>query len=102
MDAFVNLIPTLGFPIVCVIALAAFVFLIYKNTTKEHKETILQVQQESRERENRLFDEIAQNREVNAQAIATIALYAERLDVIQRDINEIKEDVLIIAEKVDN
>lgn len=100
MEAFIELIPTLGFPIVCVIALAAFVFIIYRNTTKEHSETINRLQEESAAREDRLYGEIAKNREVNAQAIATIALYAERLDTIQRDVNEIKEDVLVIAEKI--
>lgn len=89
MENLIELIPTLGFPIVCVIALAAFVYLIYKNTTADGKA-----------REERLYAEIAKNREINAQAIQTIALYAEKLDVIQRDVNEIKEDIIIITDKI--
>lgn len=89
MKSLIELIPTLGFPIVCVIALAAFVYLIYKNTMAE-----------SKAREERLYEEIAKNREINAQAIQTIALYAERLEVIQRDVNEIKEDIIIITDKI--
>ena len=45
-------------------------------------------------------EEIAKNREVNAAAIETIAKYAEKLDIIQSDINEIKTDVIKISEKI--
>jgi uncharacterized membrane protein len=51
------------------------------------------------EREDKLYEEIKSNREINAQAVATIAKYAESLDVIQRDVNEIKTELTIIASK---
>ena len=38
-------------------------------------------------------------REVNAKAIETIAHYAEKLDSIQSDINEIKTDITVIMAK---
>ena len=91
-----QLISTFGFPIACVIALGIFVFIIYKDTTKNHKEDIATMQ----ERENLLYQEIGKNREVIAQAIATISKYAEKLDVIQSDVNEIKTDVIKITEKL--
>lgn len=80
-----ELISTLGFPIALVIALGWFVYKLYKASEK---------------REAELRQELKENREINAEAIKTIALYAERLDVIQRDVNEIKEDILIISDKV--
>ena len=83
--AIAELITTLGFPIACVIALGWFVWRIY---TK------------SEEREKILMDEIKENREVNAQAIGTIALYAERLTSIEDNIVVIKDDLNIIKEKV--
>jgi chromosome segregation ATPase len=46
--------------------------------------------------------EIAENRLVNEKAIETIAHYASRLDVIQSDISEIKNDIVIITTKIDN
>ncbi|MBQ9913525.1 MAG: hypothetical protein IJO73_04785 [Clostridia bacterium] len=82
LTALIELIPTLGFPIVCVIALGAFVFHIYKQTTKENAANMEKVQARCKEREEKLYEEIKENREVNAQAIATIAHYAEKLEVI--------------------
>lgn len=76
-----ELIATLGFPIACVIALGWFVFKIYKR---------------SEVREDTLMIEIGKMREVNAQAIDTIANYAQRLDIIQEDVKEIKTDISII------
>lgn len=96
----IELLPTVGFPIVCVIALGAFVFYIYKQTTKENAENMEKVQARCKEREEILFEEIKENREVNAQAIATIARYAEKLEVIQADVNEIKTDITIITERL--
>ena len=97
----VELIPTIGFPIVCVIALGAFVFHIYKQTTKENAENMEKVQERCKEREEKLYQEIKENREINAQAIATITLYAEKLEVIQDDIKEIKTDLTILTAKTE-
>lgn len=75
----VELISTLGFPIVLVLVLGWFVYRIYQDTTKA-----------SKEREDKLYKEIEKNQDINAKAIETITLYADRLDVIQKDISEIK------------
>lgn len=99
METLISAIPTLGFPIVCVLAMGAFIFYIYKNTTQENKENMEQVQARCLERENKLYEEIKANREVNASAIATIAHYAEKLDNIQEDIKEIKTDITVIKNK---
>lgn len=73
--AFTELIATLGFPIACVIALGFFVWKIY---------------QRSEVREDTLMIEIGKMREINSQAIETIAQYAEKLEAIQEDVKDIK------------
>ena len=80
----VELIPTVGFPIACVIAMAAFIFYVYKR-----------MEVNTKEREDILYNEIKENREINKKAIDTIAHYAEKLDVIQNDVNDIKSDINI-------
>jgi hypothetical protein len=85
--ALIELISTLGFPIVCVCALAFFVWHIYKQSIV---------------REDKLMTEITENRIVNEKAIETIAKYAERLTHIEDNIVEIKNDVILIKDKIDN
>lgn len=95
-----QLITTLGFPIVAVIALAWFIYQIYIKTSEDNKANMEKVQARCQAREDKLYQEIKENREVNAQAIATIAKYAEKLEVIQSDVNEIKTDITIITQKL--
>lgn len=77
MDATIwtELISTLGFPIALVIAMGFFIWTIYKQSVA---------------REEKLMQEIAENRLVNEKAIETLAVYAERLGVIENDVREIK------------
>ena len=75
----VELISTVGFPIAIVLVLGWFVYKIYTDSTKA-----------SQERESKLYVEIEKNQEINAKAIETITLYADKLEVIQEDIREIK------------
>lgn len=74
--AFVELITSVGFPIACVIALGIFVWRLYTQSVK---------------REERLMEEITENRLVNEKAINTLTLYAERIGCIEQDVKEIKE-----------
>lgn len=76
MEFWVELLSTVGFPILCVFALGWFVWHIYKQSVS---------------REAALMTEIAENRKVNEKAIETLAIYAERLGVIENDVREIKE-----------
>ena len=71
-----ELIATLGFPIALVVAMGFFIWKIY---------------QQSVTREEKLMEEIADNRAVNEKAIETLALYAERLGNIESDVKEIKD-----------
>ena len=75
---YVKLIAEVGFPIICVIVLARFIHQLYKDSVK---------------REEDLKIELAESREVNAKAIDTLATYANRLDNIQHDVEEIKDDI---------
>lgn len=79
-----SLISSVGFPVACVIVLGFFIYQLYKDSVK---------------REDKLYTQIEEGRKVNAQAIATISLYAERLDTIQEDVKEIKKDITEIMHK---
>lgn len=83
--AITTLITNLGFPIACVIALGFFVYKIYKQSVV---------------REEKLMQEITANRLVNEKAIETIAQYTERLTHIEDSITEIKNDVVLIKDKI--
>ena len=83
--ALIELIPTLGFPIVMVIALGFFVYKLW---------------QQSVDRENKLMAEITENRLVNEKAIETIAQFAERFTHIETDMELIKTDINLIKEKL--
>ena len=99
----VKIISTLGFPIAAVLAMGIFIFRIYVDMRKEKEvaraenaANMEKVQARCKEREEKLYEEIAKNREINAQAIQTISNYAAKLDSIQQDIKEIKTDITVI------
>lgn len=81
----VELVSTLGFPIAMVVAMCFLIWNIYKQSIA---------------REGVLMNEIAENRIVNAKAIETIALYAERLTHIEDNVLTIKNDVNMIKDKI--
>jgi hypothetical protein len=78
--AFVELIPTLGFPIACVIALGFFIWKIYN---------------QSIEREGKLMTEITENRLINTKFAEIIAQYEITLGEIKTDVRDIKETLNI-------
>lgn len=95
-NAISTMIASLGFPIVCCLGMGWFILKFYKDYTTDSKANMEAVQARCKEREEKLFEEIKLNREVNAQAISTIALYADRLDSIQHDVSEIKSDINLL------
>ena len=95
-----SLVSTVGFPIVCCGVMAWFIFQVFKKTTDESQRNMERVQERCREREERLYEEISKNREVNAKALETIKLYAERLTHIETSVEHIQNDVLIIKDRV--
>lgn len=99
LETIIEVIGTYGFPIACVLAMGAFIFYIYKDTTKQNAANMSAVQARCKEREEVLFNELRENRAVNAKAIETIAHYDEKLNAIQQDVKEIKTDLTIIMAK---
>lgn len=81
---FTELISTVGFPIALVIAMGWFIWKIYKK---------------SEQREDALRSQIVESQRVNAEAIKTITLYAERLGNIENDIKDVKQDVNTLLHK---
>lgn len=71
-----ELVGSFGFPIALVIAMGWFILKIYNQSVA---------------REEKLMQEIAENRAVNDKAIETLAVYAERLGAIETDVKEIKQ-----------
>lgn len=96
LETISGLISTLGFPIATAIVLAYFIYkMIHLNG--ERTERILNMLQEtSNSREERLMKELADCRKVNEKAIETIACYAEKLETIQKDVSEIKTNILCL------
>lgn len=95
----VELLPSVGFPILCCLVLGFFVYKIYQDTTKQNKENMDKIQARCQEREDKLYQEIAKQNEINGRAIETIAHYAEKLETIQEDIKDIKTDLTVIMSK---
>lgn len=74
-----ELITNFGLPIAMVIAMGCFIWILYKQSVT---------------REDKLMGEIAECRVVNEKAIETLAIYAERLSVIETDVKDIKKIIL--------
>ena len=76
LEVITGLIANLGFPIAIVIALGAFIWSIYKQSVA---------------REEKLMNEIAENRTINQKFAEIIAGYEITLGEIKTDVKEIKE-----------
>ena len=100
VESLVELINSFGFPVACVIALGWFALYMVKHMSKTNAENMEAVQKRCKEREDILYAEIKENREINSQAISTIQMYADRLTNIENDIDDMKTDVSIIKSKV--
>ena len=80
-----ELITSLGFPIALVVSMGYFIFRLWKQSV---------------EREERLLTEITENRLVNEKAVETIAQFAERFTHVETDVVEIKNDIVLIKDKM--
>ncbi len=93
------LISNHGFPIACCIGLGWFLYKVFQKTTDESAKNMEKVQERCAVREEKLYEEIAKSREVNAKAVETIAHYADKIDIIQADISDIKTDLTKLTNK---
>ena len=80
-----EMIGSLGFPIAAVIALAWFVFKIYKASEK---------------REEALRAEIKESQTINNKFADIISKYSVEITEIKTDIKDIKEDIMVLTEHV--
>jgi len=74
-----TIIQNLGFPIACVVACGWFIYKLWDQQTADKE---------------KLYIELEKSREATTKAIETIQIYADKLDVIQSDVKEIKERVV--------
>ncbi len=88
MAFLVEIIPTVGFPILCCGALAWFVYRFYQDSQKQ-----------SEERENKLYTHLEKQTEINGKFAQIIEQYEIKLDTIQTDISDIKSDISVIMNK---
>lgn len=75
-----EIIATLGFPIACVLALGIFVYKIWQQSVK---------------REEKLMEEITENRIVNTKFAEIIGQYEITLGEIKSDVRDIKDTLQI-------
>jgi septal ring factor EnvC (AmiA/AmiB activator) len=94
-----QLISTVGFPIACCIAMAWFIFQVFRTTTEQTQTNMEQVQARCKEREDKLYERLQENQKIIGEAVGTISKYADRLETIQNDISEIKTDITVIMSK---
>lgn len=80
MEMFLEVIGTLGFPIACCLALGWFVWNIYKQSVV---------------REERLLEELTENRLINQKFAEIIAGYEVTLGEIKTDVKDIKDTLHI-------
>ena len=99
LSALAEFIPTLGFPIVCVVGLGWFILKIYQDTTKQNKENMEAVQARCKEREDKLYIQLEKQNEINGKFANIIAQYDIKLDTIQTDISDIKADLNILTNR---
>ena len=99
LAAITELIPTLGFPIVCVVGLGWFIYKIYTDTTKQNNENMAAVQARCKEREEKLYAQLDKYNETNGKFANIIAQYDIKLTAIQTDISDIKADINVLTNK---
>ncbi|MDO4314503.1 MAG: hypothetical protein Q4C45_01920 [Oscillospiraceae bacterium] len=83
------------------IAMAFFIWYMIKTNREDTKANMAQVQERCQQREEKLYEQIGKVQATNEIAIHTIARYSEKLDSIQWDVKEIKEDVIALTAKAD-
>ena len=82
---FIEAVTTVGFPITCVLIMGWFIYKIY---------------QKSIDREEELREEIKENRKINSKFAEIINRYSLELSEIKHDVKEIKEDIVVMTEKL--
>lgn len=102
----VEIFPTVGFPIICCGVMAFFIYKIYQDTVKDKEdivktnaENMAAVQARCQEREDKLYQQIEKQNEINAGFAEIIAKYDVKLEEIRDDVATIKTDVAVLMNK---
>lgn len=90
MEAWTNVISTVGFPIAMVIALAYFLFLIWKKSTEQNEK-----------REEKLYEALATAHSNNEKLVEANRGFVAVLETYKTDITEIKHDIVEIKHIVE-
>lgn len=93
LSSLTELFSSVGLPVAIVVVLIFVIYLMGKRMTEQTDKNMERIQEQSKEREDRLYSQLDETRRVNEKAIDTIGRYAEKLDNIQSDVKEIKQDL---------
>lgn len=96
LSEIVNAVQSIGFPMALVCVLGFIVYRMGVKMLEQQEKNMERVQARCKEREDALMGEIKENRAINSKAIETIAIYSAKLDNIQSDIKDIKQDVTLL------
>ena len=99
LGALAEIIPTLGFPIICVLGLGWFIYKIYTDTTKQNNDNMAALQARCKEREEKLYIQLEKQNEINGKFANIIAQYDIKLNTIQSDISDIKADISLLTNR---
>lgn len=100
MTELINLIPSLGFPIVCVIALGWFAVYMVRHMAETNAKNMADVQGRCKEREDKLYNELAESRKINSKFADIIAKYGNSIEEVKKDVSSMKEDIIEIKAKL--
>lgn len=90
METWTNIISTVGFPIAVCIALGCFVYIFYKDYTKQ-----------SAEREDKLLEALNISHSNNEKLVEANKGFVSVLETYKNDITEIKHDIVEIKHIVE-
>lgn len=92
------MISTLGFPIVCVVGLAFFIWKVWTHYRDDMNANMERLQARCIEREKVLTKTIQENQKVVEKAVETLAFYETNLTDIKTEVNGVKTDIADIKE----
>lgn len=78
-----TLISTLGFPIVCTIGLAFFVYLVWKAQREDYNNQLKTMSQRCLAREERLYQQLDKYNETLDEATSTLSKIDARISVLE-------------------
>ena len=93
LQLLVDILPTIGFPILCCGALGWFIYKVYTNGQEASKKNMEELQARCKEREDKLYIQLEKQNEINGQFAQIIAQYEIKLDDIKADVKDIKTDI---------